>query len=703
MPWLTLALIMAVGLGLRLLVWQWREFYPLGGDETEYFNQALTLLRERRYEELILMRPPLYTIFLATAIWLYDSQVQYLRLLQALLSTLTILPIYALSYELFGKQRVALLAALLTALSYTLAFHATELLSETLWLFGMSLAGWLLVRAVGRPSLRSSVWHAALAGLVIGLLALVRSVALPLVALGVLWLLITKPSWLTQPHPTGYPYRWPMLLALVLTTILVVAPWTIRNYVTYGALIVVDTTGAENLWLDNNPQAATPADPLGREAAKRELIALGNDRAARQQLATANGTAAITGNPEWFTNKALGELRTFFALQFADDLHERPEIWVPPAEVALRLLLGDTLWLIILLAGVAGWWLVLGSSTPLSQRWALIAGLWSLYVLFTTLLFHVELRYRLPLFPMLLPFAAWVLTISERGAEQIRIGGRILALLSVVACVSAMLWHRPYHSEALRLVGKHNALWQAEQALSRGDALGATTAATNALNADPRSALARIALARAALQRNDRTAAQRELDAALAQLPDHPQARVLRGLVLRSAGQREAAQRDLIYEHATLQDLQQWSWEHATAVAPPLASQPIGGGADLGNLRGFQRPLAFGELEPFRWSGAEAEVRLAVPSGANTLVIELNGGRPTNAPAAMVSLLANGQVLDSFMVSNQWQTYQVPLRAEPGMIIVTVRSSTFRPRDYDRTSPDGRTLGVQLRQIEIRP
>src|SRR5687767_13518599 len=72
-------------LALRLLVWRWHEQYGLGGDESEYFNQALRLLREHIYVELNLMRPPLYTGFLATCIYLFDSLVQRLRLAQEII------------------------------------------------------------------------------------------------------------------------------------------------------------------------------------------------------------------------------------------------------------------------------------------------------------------------------------------------------------------------------------------------------------------------------------------------------------------------------------------------------------------------------------------------------------------------------------------------------------------------------------------
>src|SRR4051794_36826300 len=139
-------LVFALGLGIRLLAWRWHELYDLGGDEREYFYQALTLLRDHVYVELKLMRPPLYTGFLAACMYLFDSLVQRLRLAQALISTLTLVPIYLLTRRLFSR-RVALFAALLAALSYTLAAHATELLTETLFVFGLTTLFWLLLAA----------------------------------------------------------------------------------------------------------------------------------------------------------------------------------------------------------------------------------------------------------------------------------------------------------------------------------------------------------------------------------------------------------------------------------------------------------------------------------------------------------------------------------------------------------------------------
>jgi len=201
-----------------------------------------------------------------------------------------------------------------------------------------------------------------------------------------------------------------LVVCFVVACALVVLPWTIRNYVTYGAPILVDTTGPENLWLDN--------DPAGREAVKRQLYALGDDRAARQRVALSRGAAALAADPGRFLAKAWREAQRFFALQYFDDMRDRRAIWVPPLEVWMRLLLGDGLWLALLLGGIVGLWLAptnderraLSSQlpTPNSPLWLFVP--WALYTLLTAVIFHVELRYRLPFYPVLIPYAAWALT-----------------------------------------------------------------------------------------------------------------------------------------------------------------------------------------------------------------------------------------------------------------------------------------------------
>jgi Dolichyl-phosphate-mannose-protein mannosyltransferase len=809
-----LTVLVLLALGLRLLVWRWHRLYDLGGDEREYFEQALTLLREHRYVELNLMRPPLYTGFLAACIYLFDSLVQRLRLLQEIIGALTVVPAYALTRRLFGDRRVALIAGLLVAANYTLAANATELLTETLFVFGLTTLFWLLVatpttdhrppttgvatrdpradkpRASPFFILHSSFFIPCLAGLNLGALALLRSVALPLLPLGALWLLLRPPTTdhrppttedeepriedrgsridqatrrrTIDPAPTQHALwfsglqslvssrgsavlrfsgsRFSVLgpLLFVLCSLLVILPWTARNYLTYGAPILVDTAGAENLWLDN--------DSAGREAVKRQLYALGDDRAARQRIAFARGAAAITADPGRFLTKAWGEAQKFFALEYFDDMRERRAIWIPPLEVWLRLLLGDGLWLVILFGGVAGLWLAPttdhrppttdhrqkvedrggkiedrneASGYPLSSilhllfsvagdpRWLFVP--WALYTLLTALVFHVELRYRLPLYPALLPYAAWTikrildfrLQILDWGKTRSKIKNLkskiALAALTCMLLIGTLLLHRPYIREAWALGWKHVRLDQAVRALDRGDADGARVAAQAALGWDADSALARVALARAALLDGHQQAALGLLEAAIAALRAHPYAHLLRGVILRAQGDAPAARTELAFEETSREDLQDWAWRAFAPFAPAPAAVEVGGGLDLGFVRGFWLP----EQGGFRWSGAQSEVLLTAPDGATRIELRLAAGRPAGDLPTDVVILAGGRMIGQIQPAPGWQTYSLPLAAAPGPLVLTLRSGTFRPRDYDPASPDDRALGVMVSRVAI--
>ena len=725
---LPLALITLAGLGLRLLVWRWREFQPLGGDEQEYFNAALILLREWRYQELLFMRPPGYPLFLAASIVLVDSLVQNMRLVQALVSAATIPMVHLLTREvaltldlpIIRARRAGLVAALLTALSYTLAANATELLAETLFLFALTTSFWLLVRA-GR---HGAAWRAGVAGMAVGLASLVRSMALPLLPLGGLWLFMGRGG-----------AAWRLAATFTLAGCLAILPWTVRNYLVYGGLILIDTTGAENLWLDN--------DPAGREAVKAQLFALGEDRLARQQLAARAGWAAIRDDPARFAARAWGELLRFFALEHADDMRARPQIWVRPADVWLRLILGDGLWLLLALAG--GYGLARGlpppsgaeegwRAAPRSPAWLLAP--WALYVILTTLVFHVELRYRLPLYPALLPFAG--ITLAPRRApftarqaqhpNAPRPAGRqapgatpgatsapvqtgagrkgarrsargYVALLAPLAVLTLTLLHANYVALGWQLGAKHWHLARAEAALERGDAAAARRAAEAALARDEGSALARIALARADLLSGDLPAALARLDAAVAVLPDHPQARVLRGDVRRALGDTAGARADLAYETASLQDLQRWLWERG--VTPPPARLLLGDGLDLGFIAGFHGPRP-GE-EGFRWTTGAARVRLSRAEGAREVRLRLASGRPADAAPVTVTLWAGPALVGRATIGPAWSehTFTLPVGIWTGdEVVLELRAPTFTPREFDRASPDGRRLGVKLAMVE---
>lgn len=675
-----LGAIMGMGLLLRLMVWRWHQFYPLGGDEREYFNQALTWLQGKGYHELPLMRPPLYPVFLAAAFELFDAQIQRVRLVQALIGSGSIYLQWLLTRLALKRDGAApLVSAALIGLSYTLAANATELLTETIFLAGMTLVICLLLLTILNRQGRLALMLAAIAGIGVGLLALFRSVALPLLPLGGLWLLscgIALRNNLASRRQVWSVGR--LALVFLLGGIVTLAPWTLRNGLRYGQMIIVDTTGAENLWLDN--------DPAGREAVKRQLYALGDDRGARQTLAMSRGLAAIRNDPARFISKAAGEALKLTALEYWDDLRDRPAIWVPPAEVWLRLLLGDGIWLVLMTAGTFGLWLL--PDTRL--RW--FFGLWAMYIVATSLIFHVELRYRLPLYPVLAVGAVTGLSGTSPVVPARILLRKVAGLVSVVVLLLLLMFHRPYLQEGTMLVRKHWALWRGAPAI--------------ALQVDPESALARVALARHDFPacRTDLThCADLEmlLRAAIAVKPAHPYAHLMLGALLREQGRMDLARSEFDYETASLEDLQHWS---VVSIGPRGVSHlDIGDGLDLGDIEGFY-PATAG----WRWTKGQARVWLAGNLAPVTLRVRMSSGRPPASTQIPVRLFIAGKEITRLMVGPDWQTYTVPIPTEfvtsgagATAIPFTIETATFRPRALDRTDDDNRLLGVKVDWIEV--
>jgi len=76
------------------------------------------------------------------------------------------------------------------------------------------------------------------------------------------------------------------------------------------------------------------------------------------------------------------------------------------------------------------------------------------------------------------------------------------------------------------------------------------------------------------------------------------------------------------------------------------------------------------------------------------------------APQPQVTVLVDGQVVETLAPAAGWQTYRIELPAAAtadGLVLVALRSDTFRPRALDRANPDNRELGVMVDSIVLLP
>ena len=172
--------------------------------------------------------PPLYPLLLSAVSLVGGDSVMAHRAVGVPLGAVTIVLVGLLGRRA-GGERVGLVAAAICAVYPLMVATDGALMSETL--YGALIAATLL--AAARLLDRPGAWIALATGAGIGLAALTRSEALLLVPL------------LAWPVSVAGGPGWPLRAAVAAAgCALVIAPWTIRNAVTFGELVPISNNDA---------------------------------------------------------------------------------------------------------------------------------------------------------------------------------------------------------------------------------------------------------------------------------------------------------------------------------------------------------------------------------------------------------------------------------------------------------------------------
>jgi len=225
---------------------------------TSYLNLDLENSEYDPRGILTSFRPPLYPAFLAL-IYLFSGitpeRFFIARLVQAFLATALIPLTYALARRLFpGTRKIASLAAWFMAVYPMLVIYPLSLATENLFFVLLTSAVLSLVIAIqastytpvqeSRVGLLKAVknnrWY-LLAGLLLGMAGLTRSVSLGLAGIVLLWL------WF------GLHKRKQAVLVFAMV-ILVVSPWMVRNSLLHGRFIGVESALGYDLYVGYHPE-----------------------------------------------------------------------------------------------------------------------------------------------------------------------------------------------------------------------------------------------------------------------------------------------------------------------------------------------------------------------------------------------------------------------------------------------------------------
>jgi 4-amino-4-deoxy-L-arabinose transferase-like glycosyltransferase len=429
--------VVLLGAGLRFLALAALPPQRLVGDERYYVEVAENLaagrghLFEREGIAHRAFRPPGHPWLLSLALPRTGSAdgpsstaPARLLALQALLGSLLVAVAIGLGRALFGWPE-ALLAGLLAALDPTLVAHSHYLWSETLAavLLGAALAA--VVGAQGAPR----AWPAAAAGVLFGLAALTREIALPIGAAGALWLVACVPP----PRRAALP-RAALLLGLAAA---VVAPWTLRNARLLDRFVPVATVGVF---------AAREGNSFSREdwrrselaelkAFRAEYFAIA-DEGARLDFARAQTLERVRAEqPLWLPKKLVRTLAelwspdSFLLLKLGRGAYGP----LPPWALRAILVLAVASYALVLVAAIAG-----AAGAPERGRRSFAALVFAAFFA-VHVAANASARFRLPLVPLLLAYASHAALRPREVAARLRGGARLAALALLLLFVALSL------------------------------------------------------------------------------------------------------------------------------------------------------------------------------------------------------------------------------------------------------------------------
>jgi 4-amino-4-deoxy-L-arabinose transferase-like glycosyltransferase len=413
-------------------------------DAADYVSAAQTLYVTGSYRS---GRTPLYPATIAAAMWLASvrgehavtirlrpearrppvSDLDIVRLVQVVMSTVTVWLVYLLGCELFDRRAGIVAAGLFAFYPPFVAF------SHLLWAetqFTLLNVAWmlLLVRGV-RTRQRATL---CVCGIAFALAAMTRLVVFSFLPLAVAWMFVVKPqAWRATAR---------LAAALLLGAVLTLAPWTIRNAFVYRAFVpIVPGNGLALLW------GASPDITA-------EMKATGLDRthdvAERTRLARRRTLEIIRADPGAYVRRVLtrnlpgmwtaGSMVLEIDERSGTSLHHYPPIprW-----------LGRSL-IVVFVAAYLGVILfaVLGGA---------LGADWRTTLLFLGLALHATAlhalasgfdRHRLYVMAFAIPYAAFALSRRPGDLADLVTRRRALVALGVLALVSLLIASGDYRS-----------------------------------------------------------------------------------------------------------------------------------------------------------------------------------------------------------------------------------------------------------------
>ncbi len=325
---------------------------------------------------------PVYTYMLAAYYWIIGDNLTGMAIFQAVAGGITCLLI-GLVGNAVSNVRTGLIAAALFAIYPEMILLPLKFVDESwllLWMLCIVYLGALYLQTGNRRIV-------ILAGIFSGIASLTHESALICPIALMIWVLLKR----------GLSRRWLIdSLLLLSVTIVVIAPWTVRNYLVFDKFVLIRTNFWVNAWRGNFPGATgTPRnfnntlhdlalDPEYRAVIDPQLV---GDEIQREEVYKKLAIRHITEDPVRYIGLTLRRMQYFWTVDPTHPLTGHPLYWAP--------------WFLLIILSLIG-------AISVRKHWQDYS-FWYLIFIITTVVYSLMLvlpRYRIPLLPGLMLLAA---------------------------------------------------------------------------------------------------------------------------------------------------------------------------------------------------------------------------------------------------------------------------------------------------------
>jgi 4-amino-4-deoxy-L-arabinose transferase-like glycosyltransferase len=339
---------------------------------------------------------PLYPFFLALFYKRIPASAQNILVLmiQALVSALSIIVFYKIAYIVFDRY-AAVFTGFGMALYLPLIYYAGKFTPTVFFVFLIGAGILSMLYITKHDYIKGFV-----SGIALGLALLCSPLAIAVIIPGLIYLLMQKLT------------HWKTICIMLGMVILIILPWTVRNYNVHHCIVPITTQFGKNFWIGNNPKA-TGTDyykVLTHDNGDFILMTSTLDQETSDKLAQMNEHARSV----FFMKKGITFMQNYPG-RFLTLLAKKCVYfwWFTPAEIngSIQAIKHRTLNMIVyvplLLLGLTGFILALHKHQKHSGLFVLIIiALSSIYIIT-----HVGLiRYRIPIETIFIIFASHVIS-----------------------------------------------------------------------------------------------------------------------------------------------------------------------------------------------------------------------------------------------------------------------------------------------------